>query len=124
MKLADTASSERSHTPRVLQWMHLSMRSGHLPTVSAREMVVLELLLHRDELDARELVARSSGRLARGGLSAVLRRMEAKELVASREEGPRRAAGRTRRLFHATAAGRRLFELWAMLRQQLRRMPA
>jgi DNA-binding PadR family transcriptional regulator len=104
--------------------MHLSMRSGHLPTVSAREMVVLELLLQRDELDGRELVVISGGRLARGGLSAVLRRLEAKGLVAGRAEELRRTAGRTRRLFHATAAGRRLFELWAMVRQQLSRIPA
>jgi len=101
------------------------MRSGHLPTVSAAEMVVLELLSHRDELDASELVARSGQRLQRRTLALTLRRMEAKELVASRPEGPRSALSRRpRRLFHLTAAGRRLFELWNMIRQQLRRMPA
>ena len=100
------------------------MRPGHLPTVSASEMVVLELLRQHDELDGPTLVTRSGGRLAARRVSAVLRKLEAKELVASRPEGLRRASGRSRRLFHATAAGRRLFELWRMLRQQLSRIPA
>jgi|SRR4051812_26042871 DNA-binding MarR family transcriptional regulator len=100
------------------------MRPGHLPTVSADEMLVLELLRQHDELDPSALVTRSGGRLAARTASAALRKLEAKDLVAGRPEGLRRVSGRSRRLFHATAAGRRLFELWAMLRQQLRRMPA
>jgi DNA-binding PadR family transcriptional regulator len=50
--------------------------------------------------------------------------MEVKKLVASRAEGPRRAGRRARRLFHITATGRRLFEMWRSIRQQLMRMPA
>jgi hypothetical protein len=87
-------------------------------------MVVLEILLNHNELDGPALVARSGQRLERRTIAAVLRRMQSKKLVASRPEAARMAGRSARRLFHITAPGRRLFELWTMLRRQLRRIPA
>src|SRR4051812_7585464 len=97
-------------------------RPGHMPTLSAQEMVILELLGRRSEMSRPQMVAASAQRLEARTLSPALRRLEENGLLASRMEGPR--PGRARRVYHVTAAGRRLFELWRMLRQQLSRIPA
>jgi len=96
-----------------------------MPTLSGKEMVILELLLDGGEMYGLELVGSSRRRLKRGTVYVTLQRMEEKGYVASRlQTRPPGAAGLPRRLYQATAAGRRLYELWTLVRQRLSLEPA
>ena len=67
-----------------------------------------------------ELVAASKGRLKRGTVYVTLGRMEEKGLVTSRlEDAPPDAGGLPRRLYEATALGRRVHEAWAQVARLL-----
>jgi len=81
--------------------------------LSAKETLILDLLVTRRELYGLQLVAASRGRLKRGTVYVTLGRMEEKGYVSSRlEDGPPEAGGLARRLYQATALGRRLLEAW------------
>ena len=95
----------RSH-PRVL-------------TLSPKELLVLELLRDR-KLYGLQLVAASRRRLKRGTIYVTLGRMEEKGYVTSMlEAAPVGAGGLPRRIYTATALGRRMFAAWTSGATQL-----
>jgi DNA-binding PadR family transcriptional regulator len=95
-------------------------RASRMPTLSGKEMVILELLLDGQEMYGLELVGASRRRLKRGTVYVTLQRMEEKGYVQSRTETASGEPGLPRRLYQATATGRRLFELWTLVRQKMR----
>jgi DNA-binding PadR family transcriptional regulator len=100
-------------------------RSSRIPTLSGKETVVLELLIESHEMYGLELVGASRRRLKRGTVYVTLQRMEEKGYVQSRLDAPDHSTpGLPRRLYKATAAGRRLYELWTMVRAKLQLEPA
>ena len=64
----------------------VSMKSARLPTVSAKERIVLELLVSSGAKYGLQLVDESRGRLKRGTVYVTLGRMEQKGLVESHHE--------------------------------------
>jgi PadR family transcriptional regulator, regulatory protein PadR len=101
-------------------------RASRIPTLSGKEMVILELLLEDHEMYGLELVGASRRRLKRGTVYVTLQRMEEKGYVQSRLDAPpdRSTPGLPRRLYKATAAGRRLYDLLTMVHAKLRLEPA
>ena len=95
-------------------------RAAKMPTLSGKEMVILELLLEGHEMYGLELVGASRRRLKRGTVYVTLQRMEEKGYVQSRTETASGEAGLPRRLYKATASGRRLFDLWTLVREKMR----
>ena len=88
--------------------------------LSAKEALVLELLIEKRGMYGLELVAASRRRLKRGTVYVTLGRMEDKRYVASRlEDAPPSAGGLPRRVYEATALGRRLVEARAHLARLL-----
>jgi DNA-binding PadR family transcriptional regulator len=84
-----------------------------MPTLSAKESLILELLVARDELYGLQLVAASRRRLKRGTVYVTLGRMEDKGYLTSRlEDAPPAEGGLPRRLYQPTALGRRLLSAW------------
>jgi PadR family transcriptional regulator len=82
-------------------------------TLPPKELLVLDLLLGRQELYGLQLVAASRGRLKRGTVYVTLGRMEEKGYITSRLDAPPvGAGGLPRRLYAATALGRRMFAAW------------
>ena len=95
-------------------------RRRTVPRLSAKETLVLELLTGKREMYGLELVAASRGRLKRGTVYVTLGRMEDKRDVSSRlEDAPPAAGGLPRRVYEATALGRRLLEAHAHLARLL-----
>ena len=95
-------------------------RSTRLPTLSAKETLILELLVARGELYGLELVAASRRRLKRGTVYVTLGRMVAKGYLASRlEDGPVDGGGLPRRLYTPTALGRRVLDAWTHAARRL-----
>jgi DNA-binding CsgD family transcriptional regulator len=66
------------------------VKSGRLPTLSAKERIVLELLVSSGPKYGLQLVDESRGRLKRGTVYVTLGRMEQKGLVESRHEAETR----------------------------------
>jgi len=95
-----------------------------LPSMSATESLVLELLRARDHYGL-ELVDASSGALKRGSVYVILSRMETKGFVESRqEERPAGAIGLPRRLYRATDYGIKVHDAYQLLREALALRPA
>jgi DNA-binding PadR family transcriptional regulator len=95
-------------------------RAASLPKLSAKELLVLELLSGSGAMYGLELVAASRGELKRGTVYVTLGRMEEKGYVKSRqEEAPREAGGLPRRVYEPTALGRRVCDAWTVVRQRL-----
>ncbi len=89
------------------------MKADRLPTLSAKERIVLELLVSSGAKYGLQLVEGSRGRLKRGTVYVTLGRMEQKGLVDSRHESETRDPDAlTRRMYHATGYGRRVLEAW------------
>jgi PadR family transcriptional regulator PadR len=88
-------------------------------TLSPKELLVLELL--RDQpLYGLQLVAASRRRLKRGTVYVTLGRMEEKGYITSTlEAAPAGAGGLPRRIYTATALGRRMFAAWTSGAKQL-----
>ena len=83
-------------------------------TLSPKERLVLELLVRREESYGLQLVAASRGRLKRGTVYVTLGRMEEKGYIASRlDDPPEGAGGLPRRVYTATALGRRMLTAWS-----------
>ena len=80
----------------------------HLPRVSPREFVILGLLVDRGEMFGLQLVEALPDELTRGSVYVTLQRMEAKELVTSREAADK-AGGPPRRMYRTTGRGYRLY---------------
>lgn len=83
-------------------------------TLSAKESLILELLVARDELYGLQLVAASKRQLKRGTVYVTLGRMEEKGYLSSRlEDAPANIGGMPRRLYQPTALGRRVLKAWS-----------
>jgi PadR family transcriptional regulator PadR len=98
------------------------MRSLHpaAPRLSAKEALILDLLVRGDEAYGLELVAASRGRLKRGTVYVTLGRMEQKGYVSARSEpSPEGAGGLPRRMYSATPYGIRVMNAWSTLLQHL-----
>jgi len=96
----------------------MSMRAA--PRLSTKEALILDLLAHRGESYGLQLVAASRGRLKRGTVYVTLGRMEDKGYVTARaEDAPDGAGGLPRRMYSATAYGRRVMHAWSALLQHL-----
>jgi DNA-binding PadR family transcriptional regulator len=86
-------------------------------TLSAKESLILELLVEHKEMYGLELVAASRRRLKRGTVYVTLGRMEDKGYVVSRlESAPPHAGGLPRRVYEGTPLGRRVLRLWSEAR--------
>ena len=85
-----------------------------LPTLSAKERIILDLLASEGELYGLQLVKESRGRLKRGTVYVTLQRMEAKGLIASDAEKVSDNSGLLpRRMYRATPFGLRVRKVWA-----------
>ena len=94
--------------------------SNPVPTLSAKEHVILELLGRSREMYGLELVTESDGALKRGTVYVTLGRMEEKGYVTSHagEMSPGQA-GLPRRLYRSTPYGRELLAMMASARRRL-----
>jgi len=89
-------------------------RRPRVLTLSAKESLILELLVERDELYGLQLVAASKRKLKRGTVYVTLGRMEEKGYLTSRlEDAPADVGGMPRRLYQATPLGRRVLAAWS-----------
>jgi PadR family transcriptional regulator PadR len=88
-----------------------------MPTLSSKEALILDLLIQEKEMYGLQLVAASQRRLKRGTVYVTLGRMEEKGYVTSRREDrppdPGNAGSPVRRVYEATALGRRVLTVWA-----------
>lgn len=83
------------------------------PTLSGKERLILDQLVAGGAKYGLQLVDESRGRLKRGTVYVTLGRMEEKGLVSSQPEAPSRDDGAIpRRMYHATALGRRVLAAW------------
>jgi DNA-binding PadR family transcriptional regulator len=102
----------------------MSMSKEHLPSISATESLILDLL-EPGERFGLELIERSDGRLKRGSVYVTLSRMEAKGFVESRqEERAPGAIGLPRRLYTPTPYGLKVRDAYRLLRDALALRPA
>jgi len=94
--------------------------SNPVPTLSAKEHVILELLGRSREMYGLELVTESAGALKRGTVYVTLGRMEEKGYVTSHagETSPAQG-GLPRRLYRSTPYGRELLAMMASARRRL-----
>jgi DNA-binding PadR family transcriptional regulator len=100
------------------------MGEARLPSMSATESLILELLRSRERYGL-ELVDSSSGKLKRGSVYVTLARMESKGFVESRQEDRAPGAiGLPRRLYRATDYGLRVHDAYQLLREALALRPA
>ena len=82
-------------------------------TLSAKELVILQLLVRGNELYGLQMVAASRGRLKRGTVYVTLGRMEDKGYISSKlEDPPPSEGGLPRRLYAPTPLGRRMLAAW------------
>jgi PadR family transcriptional regulator, regulatory protein PadR len=95
-------------------------RRPRMLTLSAKESLILELLVREQEMYGLQLVAGSKRRLKRGTVYVTLGRMEEKGYITSRlEDPPPDEGGLPRRLYQPTALGRRVLRVWTDAARQL-----
>ena len=83
------------------------------PRLSAKEALILRMLLDKGEAYGLEMVHESTGALKRGTIYVTLSRMEDKGFVESRkEELPPAAAGAPRRMYRASGHGAQVLSAW------------
>jgi PadR family transcriptional regulator, regulatory protein PadR len=98
----------------------MALRRRSIPRLSAKQQLILELLIGRREMYGLELVAAARGRLKRGTVYVTLARMEEKGYIRSHlEDAPPDAGGLPRRVYEATAFGRRVHDAWAQVARLL-----
>jgi PadR family transcriptional regulator len=91
----------------------MTARRPRMLTLSAKESLILELLVDGGELYGLQLVGASKRRLKRGTVYVTLGRMEEKGYISSRlEDAPADMGGMPRRLYQPTALGRRVLAAW------------
>jgi PadR family transcriptional regulator, regulatory protein PadR len=96
------------------------VRTPRIPTLSSKEGLVLELLVQQGEMYGLQLVSSSKRRLKRGTVYVTLGRMEEKGYIRSRLEAPpAKIGGLPRRLYEATALGRRVLSAWTRVAREL-----
>jgi PadR family transcriptional regulator PadR len=84
----------------------MPLPAARLAGLSAKEALILDLLVRSKQMYGLELVAASDGGLKRGTVYVTLGRMEQKGLISSRvEDEPPPSGGLPRRLYVATAYG-------------------
>src|SRR5437762_10651692 len=89
-------------------------RRPRVLTLSAKESLILELLVEKDELYGLQMVAASRRKLKRGTVYVTLGRMEEKGYISSRlEDAPADVGGMPRRLYQPTPLGRRVLAAWS-----------
>jgi DNA-binding PadR family transcriptional regulator len=97
-----------------------SARRPRMLTLSAKESLILELLVREREMYGLQMVAASRRRLKRGTVYVTLGRMEDKGYLTSRlEDAPPDAGGLPRRLYQPTALGRRVLTAWTTAARNL-----
>ncbi|MDR4469796.1 MAG: PadR family transcriptional regulator [Nitrospira sp.] len=92
-----------------------------IPAFSLDESVILQVLQQNQlqELDGLELVKKSKSRLHRGTIYVTLERMRTNGLIESRhEQEDSSAPGISRRLYTATAFGKRVYAVWVKSRNE------
>ena len=95
-------------------------RRPRLLTLSAKESLILQLLVQKREMYGLQLVTASGGLLKRGTVYVTLGRMEAKGFVRSEQEAmPPGAIGLPRRLYYPTPLGERVLNAWSQMAQAL-----
>jgi PadR family transcriptional regulator PadR len=98
----------------------MARRLPHPPRLSAKESLILELLIQGASMYGLQLVAASKRRLKRGTVYVTLGRMEDKGYITSRlEAAPPEIGGMPRRLYQPTALGRRVLAAWTAAAQHL-----
>jgi PadR family transcriptional regulator PadR len=91
----------------------MTARRPRVLTLSAKESLILELLVEREGLYGLQLVAASKRKLKRGTVYVTLGRMEEKGYIAARcEAAPADMGGMPRRLYQPTPLGRRVLAAW------------
>jgi DNA-binding PadR family transcriptional regulator len=91
-----------------------------IPSLPPKEALILELLIEGRGMYGLQLVAKSKRRLKRGTVYVTLGRMEEKGYITSRlEDAPPDAGGLPRRVYEATAFGRRVLEAWTHVATRL-----
>ena len=94
--------------------------TDRIPTLSAKEHAILELLAKSRQMYGLELVTESAGALKRGTVYVTLGRMEEKGYITSRAEAASPAqGGLPRRLYRSTPYGRELLAMVASARRRL-----
>ena len=94
--------------------------TDRIPTLSAKELAILELLGKSRQMYGLELVTESAGALKRGTVYVTLGRMEEKGYITSRAEAASPAqGGLPRRLYRSTPYGRELLAMMASARRRL-----
>jgi PadR family transcriptional regulator len=91
-----------------------------LPRLSARERLILDLLVAEGELFGLQMVQLSRGRLKRGTVYVTLGRMQEKGYLESRQEPLSAGAiGLPRRLYRPTGYALRVLDAWRLAEQLL-----
>jgi DNA-binding PadR family transcriptional regulator len=95
-------------------------QSSRPPTLSAKEQLVLELLVANGQSYGLQLVTASNGHLKRGTVYVTLGRMEEKGYVES-EPDPKAADDLVlpRRIYRPLAYGVKVLEAWEVMRRTL-----
>ena len=89
-------------------------------TLSAKESLILELLVREREMYGLQLVTSSKRRLKRGTVYVTLGRMEEKGYITSRlEDSSPVTGGLPRRIYQPTALGRRVLNAWTEATEHL-----
>jgi DNA-binding PadR family transcriptional regulator len=102
----------------------MNKSADRLPTMSAVESLVIELLGNRDRYGL-ELVEASGRKLKRGTVYVTLTRMESKGFIESWQEEPRAGAiGLPRRMYRVTTYGLKVHRAYSLLREALAMRPA
>jgi PadR family transcriptional regulator, regulatory protein PadR len=100
------------------------MKPGRLPTLSNKEGIILHQLVSGGPKYGLQLVDDSRGGLKRGTVYVTLGRMEQKGLIESRHEAASRTDAVPRRMYHATAHGRRVLDAWTAVAKAFAMEPA
>jgi DNA-binding PadR family transcriptional regulator len=90
------------------------LRGGSdVPSLSAKEALILRMLVPKRQMFGQQMVDESEGQLGRGTVYVTLARMQQKKYVESwEEERPPGAVGLPRRLYKITGEGQRVLNAW------------
>ena len=98
----------------------MAAKRPRMLTLSAKESLILELLVHHQEMYGLQMVAASRRRLKRGTVYVTLGLLEQKGYVES-EQAPSEpgAIGLPRRVYRPTGLGERALRAWTTLAREL-----
>jgi PadR family transcriptional regulator, regulatory protein PadR len=96
------------------------MKAKSVPTLPAKERLILQLLASTGSMFGLQLVEASNGQLKRGTVYVTLGRMEQKGFIESEQElRPAGAIGLPRRIYRPTALGERVLKAWTVFVKEL-----